>query len=351
MDPEIIRDILTDGTYAISGDNSQPWRFDVRGSDVTIFNIPDRDNPILNIRQRGSYVAHGSLIETIIIAANKRGYAVDIRLFPRGESSNEIAVLSFSSANTAPDPLYEYIRTRASNRRPYDAKKLLTEEQKREFQAAVQKVGGGTLSFVEDSAQKKTVGAAMSATEKTALTTKELHHLFFKDMVWTEAEEREKKSGLYIRTLELPPPVRLLFRAIQHWPVMKFLNALGFYKLAAAGNAETYASCALFGAIVVGNNDRDFITAGRITQRVWLTATRYGLAFQVVTGVPFLYTKIQIDKTLFKPWQCALITQAYLVIKETFGATTGTIAMLFRTGYAPGPSARSSRMPAVINFK
>lgn len=350
MDKEIVKAIIEDGIYGISGDNSQPWRFEVGGEKLDILNIPDRDNPILNVRQRGSYVAHGSLIENMIISASSKGYKTDLKLFPDSSNSNLVARLSFAKDFVKNEPLHPYIKKRSTNRKPYSVVPL-KEQEKAQLLAAADFVGGGELRFSEEPDDKKIIGKALAVTEQIALTTKELHQLFFKDMIWTEKEEREKKHGLFIKTLELPPPARLIFKLIKHWPVMRVFNLLGFYKLAALGNAKVYVSSGAHGAILVPDNDQDFVTAGRIMQRVWLTATKLGLFMQPVTGVLFLRQRMKFDPKPFNEKQVMMVKEAYGTLEKAFGAYPGVIAMLFRIGAAEPPSARSSRMEPEIIFK
>lgn len=349
MDRETLKKIIEDGTRGISGDNSQPWRFEAEGASLDIFNLPERDNPILNVRQRGSYVAHGSLIENIVISAKQYGYAASVALFPDTGKKNLTARLIFTKTGAGKDQLSDYIKKRATNRKPYE-KRPLKPEDKKELLEAAGSVGGGELKFVEDNESKIKIGKALSVTEQVALTTKELHFLFFKDMVWTEKEEREKKHGLYIKTLELPPPVEWFFRLIKHWKVIRVLNFLGFYKLAAAGNAKIYSSAGAFGAILVEDRDENFIRAGWIMQRVWLTATKLGLQMQPITGVLFLHQRVREAKEPFNEAQVEMIERAYRTLEAAFGAENGIIAMLFRVGYDGEPSARSSRMPPDIKF-
>ncbi len=66
--------ILEAGVRAPSGENCQPWRFVVAGDTLSIFNIPERDLSPYNFNQLGSMVAHGALIENIVIAATAFGY-------------------------------------------------------------------------------------------------------------------------------------------------------------------------------------------------------------------------------------------------------------------------------------
>ena len=83
--------ILEEAIYAPSGENCQPWKFAVDGSNVHIFNVPEADASLYNFEQRGSYVAHGALIENIVIVALKYGYKASVKLFPIKEEPDLVA--------------------------------------------------------------------------------------------------------------------------------------------------------------------------------------------------------------------------------------------------------------------
>ena len=364
---EIIQKILEMAVYAPSGDNSQPWKFVVKDNEIKIFNIPERDNFYLNFRQSGSYVAHGALIENIVIVASQNGYKADISLFPDSREPDLVAVVKLTQTNPTEERFYPFIKERVTNRKPYENKKL-SEGQKRSFLNAPEEVGGGgKIILVDEEDKMKLIGEASSAMEQIALETDFLHKLFFGDIVWTEEEEHEKKRGLYIKTMELPAPAQILFKIIRYWPVMRIFNMLGFAKMVAKTNAKLYASGGVFGAVVVdGDSPRDFINAGRLTQRVWLKATKMKLGFHPVTGILFLARRVMAGETQeLSEAHIELIKKSYEKIKLAFGAENGVIAMAFRIGnprtqraeqssydgYADKPSARSSKLPPDIKWE
>ena len=130
----------------------------------------------------------------------------------------------------------------------------------------------------------------------------------------------------------------------------RLLNAVGFSRLIARDNARLYASS---GAIIAVTTERDtrhdFVTGGRIMERVGLTAARHGLHVHPVTGVLFLMHRIAAgDTSELSDVSVGLLSRAHERIRSTFGMQHGTIVMLFRVGKAGEPSARSSRLPPRI---
>lgn len=318
---------------------------------INIFNIPGKDNPILNVRNRGSYIAHGALIENMLIAASQMGLASDLKIFPQG-ISDLTATITLTQSAPKDDPLFSFIKERVTNRKPYKNISL-SEGEKEVLAAAASAISGCELKLIENKELVKTVARAMSVTERVALETRELHRLFFKSVFWDADKNSKGESGLYIRTLEVPPPVRLIFKLIRNWPIMKIFNALGFNKLAASGNSGIYASSAAHGVIIMENKDENFVSAGRSFQRVWLEAARMGLAMQPVTGTIFLAQKAEArDGNFFGDKNSGLIREAADKIAFAFDVKGAkAMAVTFRIGRADPPSARSYRHAPEIIFK
>src|SRR3989344_4799077 len=116
---EAIKKILEIAVHAPSGENCQPWRFEVEGNRIHIYNLPERDNSLYNLGQGASFVAHGALIENMLIAASALGYRADVHAFPDGQNNNFVATVVFEKAAPQNEPLYLFIVKRATNIKPY----------------------------------------------------------------------------------------------------------------------------------------------------------------------------------------------------------------------------------------
>lgn len=350
---DIIVKILNKAVSAPSGDNSQPWRFEVVENKIYIFNLSERDIPFYNYKQKGSYVAHGALIENIKVLASSFGYAVEINLFPDESMVELVATVELiKDKSVKEDILSQNVTKTCTNRKRYK-KKNLTDVQLNDLKSCGEAVLNGSVVFVTDEKLKKHLGLASSVNEKIVLTTPKLHKIFFDHLVWTKKEEQEKKSGLYLKTLELSPPQRLAFRLFRNWRFMDFLNKLGLYKFVAKENAGIYAQSPTIGAVIVKDNSKySFVDSGRVMQRVWLKTASMGLSLQPVTGVLFLAQRAFSGETEgLTESQVYMIKKAYEDIKNIFKKDEGVVAMMFRIGYSDEPSARSSRMEPNIIFK
>ncbi|HVM76853.1 MAG TPA: hypothetical protein VMU07_01740 [Candidatus Paceibacterota bacterium] len=348
---DVVRKILEAGVLAPSGGNSQPWRFEVSNGVISVFMIPERDHPVLNFRNRGTILANGALIENMAIAARHYGFDPVIDEFSDPNQPNLVAKMAFQENHEEPQPLFDAIAKRATNRKPYETR-AIDPQTVRDLQASVGEVGnpGITLRFTEERNQIEQLAVAASANEAVMFADPKLHQLFFEELVWTEREERAKKSGLFLKTMELAPPQAAALRLFRSWHFMKFANRFGAARGIAKGNAKGYAACGLYGAVMCSNNDKDFLSVGRVIERVWLKATAAGLSFHLQTGVNFLYERVTGGGALFQERHHELIRREYGVIHSIFGGGSNVIPALFRIGYDGEPSARSSRRAPEVVF-
>lgn len=352
-----IQKILEAGVCAPSGDNSQPWRFVVDGDVVHVFNLPDRDNPILNFNQFGSLISHGAVIENMKIAAVHYGYRADVALFPDATNLTEVAkvciVKSSGIIDKQREALFDTIARRCTNRKRYTTD-ALQDEQRRAIISVPGELGMDSRSevrLVETDDGKKIVARAAASIEQVILEDKELHRLLFKDVRWSEKEEREHQSGLYLATMEFPPPVRIAFKAASYWPLMRIFSKLGLPAMIARDDSTLYASNAANGIIVMRQGSPSyFVDAGSIMQRLWLTATRLGLSVHPVTALIFAAHRVfGGGENVFSAKHTRMIKDHYNEFAKVFGVSDATIAMHFRIGHAEPPSARSSRRaPEVV---
>ncbi|MFA5954338.1 MAG: nitroreductase [Patescibacteria group bacterium] len=340
-----MRQLITAATLAPSGENCQPWRFVINGNELQLFNVPERDDSLYNFRQRGSLVAHGALLENFTIAAKALGFNADIRLFPDAQNENLVAAIHLENAEPVADPLYAAITARSTNRKPYANESLTTSERE-----SINAAGVSTscrFVLIEQKESISTWATAASANERVMFEHHGLHDFFFSHLNWTDAEEQERRHGFYIKTLELQPPQVIGMKIAKHWAVASVLNRLGLSKQVAADNIKSNSAAAAIGGVVIhGERPQDFVEAGRIVERVWLTVTNLGLSLQPITGALFLAELVREgDASVFSPAHVALLQEVERTAEKLCGADSGErVAMMFRIGRGEPPSGRSSRL-------
>lgn len=349
---EDIEKIIHFANCAPSGHNAQPWRFVVSGDTVRIENTPKADTTIFNFRQMGSFIGHGAVLENIIIAAAEFGYeAVPIISSCADEGQSAVSV-RLEKREVQKDPLFSFIEKRLTNRTPYDGSPLF-ETERQELLNAGEKVGRGKILFVEKKEDKKKLAKAFSVNDRMLFENYAMHEAVFPHINWTQQEEEEKRRGLYIKTLELPPPIQKAFHFFKHWPTARFFGRLGMGKMAALQNASMYANSSAIGALIFEEDTlENYIYTGRLFQRVWLTITKLGLDLQPLAGTLYVAKKILAGESEeFSKKEALMFTEAYEDIHRVFGVEKNKIFITFRVGRGSTPTAHSLRAEPIIVYK
>lgn len=349
---EIIKKIIEAGTKAPSGDNCQPWAFKVNGQAIEVYNVPERDQSLYNFQQNASMIALGAVVENMAITAEALGQSLQVSLLPEVNEPNLAArcVLG-EEKNKIDGNLASFIPRRATNRKPYEDADL-AEEQINSLLRCGQGLVGAEVKIVFKKEDRANLAQLLSRNEKIVLENKGLHDFLFNHIRWSEKEEKQKKDGLYIKTLELGPPQTVGFRLFRYWPVAKILNKLGAANKVAAENRAIYSHSSAFAAFIApGNSPADYLAAGRLMQRAWLTITALGLSAQPLTGIAFLNQRLLAGQdAMFTAEQKQIIKDSYQGAAKIFGAGAGNITTILRLGAGGQPSATSSRLEPKITI-
>lgn len=341
---ERIQKIIDAGIKAPSGDNCQPWSFAADGKRIDIFNLPERDRSLYNYQQRACLVANGACIENMLIAAPHYGLRAEPFYFPDPGNPQHLARLELSDAEAQHDPLFAAIATRGINRKPYRGGQLAPHAADSLRQAAS---GTGTLGCAfkllqED--EKNSAAEVAALSDRLVFENPRLHGFLFEQLRWTPEEAERTRDGLDIRTLELSPPDRLLFPLLKNFQLVSLIAKFGATRLIAANARKLMLSASAAGIITISDDaPASWLHAGRMLERVWLEASRQGLAFHLMTGITLMAGRVR-DGALegLEGNNISLIRQAESLLKKVSG-TESPVALLFRIGTAPQPSARSLR--------
>jgi nitroreductase len=338
--------ILEAAIHAPSGENCQPWEFAVSENQIRIFNVPERDPSLFNARQRASMVAHGALIENVMIASSALGFDAQLTLFPESTNPDYIAAVALEATEPGDEPLYPYIKERNTNRKQYKPV-ALTAEQKAVLTERAGRLHSGEVRLVETKHEKHIICDVISLNDSIAFDNPHIHRFFFDHIRWDEREARDRGDGLDIRTLEISPLQAIGFRLLKNWSLVAALNKVGLSKGIALKAKNLCRSASAAGIVMVEDDSRDnYLTGGRLLQRVWLEATRMGLSFHPMAGIAFLMQRVIAGETEdLAQQQIRCLTIANKKIRTVFKLKNETIVMIFRIGQGEPPSARSERIP------
>ncbi len=345
-----INKILEAAIRAPSGDNTQPWRFEVSidNQQIDLFNVPERDPSYLNYKQLASYVAHGALIENMLIAAKTVGCNMDISLFPNSENEEHVAKISLKVCAPRQDPLYDAIFRRVTNRNQFKPISL-TEEQLQLLRMAANTVSNATVTLISEAKVKNNLAWNLRKNDQFIFEHREAHDFLFKQIRWSKRHAKNTCDGMPIENLGLGFLEKPLFPIFKYWPAVKFLNILGLSHFIGLKGWMNYRSSAILGMVSVtrgADKKETFLTGGRAAQRVWLESTRQGFSFQPVTGLTFLNQRYQReDLTGFNAKQKLQIEDACGRLKTDFNIKGKVAVFGFRIGKSDSTPPFTLRRP------
>lgn len=349
---DVIEKIIVDGVQAPSGENCQPWKFKVHGETLSIFNLPEADLSLYNSKQKGSYMAHGALMENIVVSAKEYGYEVDIIVFPHNGNHEHVADILFKKHKETPkDPLYEVVYSRCTNRKDFTGE-TLTVVEKKALHDAADSLGYNSFSIVDDKHHMERLGVALATNERVLFENKKLHDFFYDHILWNKKDE-DKAGGFYIDTLEFLPHQLRGVKLFKNWIVLTLLNRiLKVSKMISKENGEKYAASGSYGALrMKGTTNKDYVNLGRTLQRVWLTATASGIAMHPCNGTIYLRGHIEDNGTGdFSGEHVDLIQKSYIDIVKIFQAEDSHIGFIFRMGKASEPTAVAKRVKPIVEY-
>ncbi|HSV34738.1 MAG TPA: twin-arginine translocation pathway signal protein [Ramlibacter sp.] len=331
---DVRRWILAYAILAPHSHNLQSWRVDLRRPDeIWLYCDLTRLLPETDPFSRQIMMSQGTFLELLDLAARRRGLRADIELFPEGEfamdkvDARPVARIRLAhDAAVKPDPLFEQILRRRTNREAYAPR----EPAPQALQAIAASVAHASMrvGFVGSSqpqALQRHKAIAMEAWRVELVTPRTILESF-KVLRVGPREIAEHRDGLSINT-----------------PMVRVLTALGLFDRSKAPgpddaattgqikdfNAKIAATPAFFWMVSQGNSRKTQVEAGRAYARAQLAATGQGLAMQPLSQALQEY-----------PEQA----RPYADIHELLQAPPAqfTVQMWTRLGYAPpvGPAPR-----------
>jgi hypothetical protein len=345
----VIEQILNLARWAPSGDNTQPWRFEVLGNDrLVVHGFDTRDHCVYDIDGHPSQIALGALLETLAIAASAHGLATrcdhraglpdatptfDVRLAPDG--------------SVRPSPLLPFVATRTVHRRPLSTRPL-TAAEKAELAAAVGEAHA--VRWLESPRERWRVATLLFRNAGIRLTIPEAYRVHRDIIEWGAqfSEDRVPDQALGLDRATL----KIMRWVMQSWERVRFFNRYLAGTLAPRLQMDLIpgVACAAHFLILAAQPAEtidDFVAAGRATQRLWLTAARLGLQLQP-EQTPLIFAGYARAGRHFSNVGAALEQARELtarldaLVGETDARRTVFMA---RLGHGNAAEARSLRLP------
>ncbi|MBE0470273.1 MAG: hypothetical protein IBX55_12295 [Methyloprofundus sp.] len=347
MNKEITKKILEAAVMAPSGDNVQPWKFEVSENftQIDLYNLPDKDNSYYNYQQAASYIAHGAVIENILIAAGHLGCHAEYQLFPDTLDATYVAKIILSPAQAQADPLYPAIFERNTNRFQYKRTEV-TKEVLDALLFSVKNIQTANVSLVHQKDKIKQLAKELMVNDRIVFERKDIHGFLFDKIRWNQKQIEETKDGMPLGVLGLSFIERMAFPLLRFWWYVKTANIFGLSRIIGLKCWWSCRNTSLLGMISIKGNDKlAFVQGGRAMQRVWLEATVQGFAMQPIIGLTLLINRFKQGALHdFSVKHTQFVSCAAEKLPELFGVDKSeTLIMGFRVGRGLSIKVKTAR--------
>ncbi len=278
----IIEEIIELARWAPSGDNTQPWRFEiVDDKHMVVHGFDTRKDCVYDFRGHGSHLAHGALLESISLAASGHGLKANISYRTESHAEHPLFDVIFTEEpNLHPDPLLLFIRDRSVQRRPYSTRSL-THDEKKTLTASVEPLY--QIEWLEGLPLKLQMAKLLSRAGKLRLSIPEAYEVHRKIIQWDAqySEDRVPDQAIGIDKITL----RLMRWVMKSWHRVDFFNTFLAGSLVPRIELDIIPAVACAAHFFIIAKDKpdsimDYIQAGRVLQRFWLSATKLNLQLQ-----------------------------------------------------------------------
>ena len=350
--PEIER-ILEHARWAPSGDNSQPWRFEILDADSLLVHLHAQSDEDIYDYDDGqpTLLSGGMLLETIRVAASAFGRIMWWSYEDGDGLDHRIRVELRRTPGTPADPLLAAVKTRSVDRGLYTRKKLSADDK-----AALAEALGDDLSITwhESLAERLSIARLNAQATDIRLRIPEAFRVHQKVLDWTRDWS---PSGIPAKAVGLDAMTLKLMRwAFRDWRRVEKLNSMPGATLPSMLQMDylpAMASAALFTIRRTAASDPDLPRAetllrfGAALQRFWLVAEHRGLVFQpaLATAIFAHYGRHGLDFTA----DSAMRAKAKALADELERRSLGGDDLIFlgRIGQSKrrSPQPRSVRRP------
>lgn len=347
MNRETLRQILDLARWAPSGDNTQPWRFEIVADEhLVVHGFDTREHCLYDIDGHPSQISIGALLETLCVAASGHGLSLSIERRPGDETRLTFDVRFNADPGTVPSPLLPFITTRTVQRRALSARALTAEQRS----ALVASVGSDyTVVWRDGWRMRLAVARVLFASAEIRLTTPEAYAVHKSVIEWNARYSTDKIPD---QAVGLDPLTTRVTRwVMQDWRRVEFFNRYLGGTLAPRLQLDVLPAlaCAAHFLIVarsVPAGIDDYVAAGRAVQRFWLTATQLGLQLQPeMTPLIFsLYARAERKFSVREESFVQAREVAADLARLMGDASLASGVFMGRVGCGPRPVSRSTRL-------
>ena len=341
-----IESILDLARWAPSGDNEQPWQFEILSESQFVIHGHDTSSwCVYDLDGFASQIALGALIESIKIAASKQGLLASFSKTVKEKENYQINVLLEESPCETSELAFS-LEQRCTNRKAFSTKPLKDKDRKL-LQEAIGE--GFTVNWIEDAGSRWQMARLLYRNAYIRLTIPEAYQVHRQNIEWDTSFSATKLPDKAIGVDNLT--LKIMKWTLSSWERVQFMNRYF------AGTVLPRLQMDLFPGFFCGahflissvkplQEVDDIISGGRAMQRFWLTAAKLGLQFQP-TMTPLIFSRYCAENIAFTSCQQALTIAGSLkseidsIYHER--AFANHAVFMGRVGYGAPPKSRSVR--------
>lgn len=348
-DRETLLKILDLARWAPSGDNTQPWRFEIVSDEhIAIHGHDTREWCLYDFDGHASHMAHGALLETLRIAATGHGLQAEWSHRAGATDAAPVFDIKLVDAPGLPaDPLLPFIETRTVQRRPMRATPL-TDAQRTALLAAPGP--DYRVQAFESFEDRRRIARLLWDSAGIRLTCPEAYAVHKEIIEWGA---RFSTDRIPERAVGVDPLTGRLMRwVMQSWERVEFFNRYLFGTVPPRIQLDVIPALACSAHLLIRpkaplEGVEAHVRLGAAMQRLWLTATSVGLHLQPqMTPVIFRWYA-RAGRSIS---QRAAVDERAVRLADEFERLVGGVpgdafGFFGRVGVSRTPSARSTRKP------
>jgi molybdopterin/thiamine biosynthesis adenylyltransferase len=331
-----MRFVVACASSAPSGGNMQPWRFEADGDVIRAWIDPTRSS-LLDFRNRAALLALGAALEAAEIGARALGFEPVARPVAAGGPAWELALER--STRTPDAEAVEVLWQRCCNRRTGASHAIAEAEL-----ASLARCGAPLDTRVLAGDVLTELGTALGALDRVRFLSPRLRRDLMGELRFSAEETQASRDGIDVASLELDGADLAAMDVLRTGAGMELLAGLD--RGWGLRNAARDAFATSAGAIVLRAAAVDrpaLLDAGRGLMRLWLEATRRGLAVHP-WGSPFLFQRLLEDGDSLEGWERKALSHAADAFERVVGLERDRpVLLILRISQGTPPSARSLR--------
>jgi hypothetical protein len=293
LERDELRWVLENAALAPSGGNFQPWKFAWDGARLRCLLDEERTHYFTNYHHCETHISLGAAATNIEVAARAIGFLADIVPFPAGDDANPVCEVGFRPEPPEDDiaDLAAAIPYRMTSRLRGERAPLASRDQ--EALASVAAACGAKILWITDPGKLAEAGVVLGKLNRIGYLNPESHPGIMKMLRWTEQEAEQTRDGIPVNTMELSPVELTGLHLVTSYQVLKYMKNLGVGRALEAMPVAWAKSASALCLLVLERapSASAFFEAGRVLERLWLTATVRGLAFQLL-GVSSYFDRL-----------------------------------------------------------